>query len=404
MKKTILITFLFVLMTLGSQCYATTLTVFTEEFPPYNFTNDGKVVGVSTEVVKKILNIAGYKYKLKSYPWARTYSLAQKTQNALIFSISRRPNREDLFKWIGVITPATYSIFCHSSRNDINVVKLSDLKNYRIGTSIDDARESYLLGKGFTTDDFSRIGGSDSNVINLKKLMNNRIDVWPMPDAVAYYTVKQQGYENAKRILKKVLPLSDLSGGYYIAASLNTPESVVINIKTALDKFVNTKEYNRILNGWGLDNAGEIDFAHVRKLMYGMKFFTRIDRVGYLAADNTSSRKTADWLRRGIREEVIESFASNFEEWRKAFIEMQSQVDILILGNNTYVEGWDHDLAEKTVLENTSIPTGIIVDWMAEYAMMGYPKGKLVLNKKISSTLKIKFPASFVKKASMIIE
>ncbi len=61
------------------------LTLFTEEFPPFNFTEAGKTTGVSTEVVEAVLKQAGYDYEIRSYPWARTYKVAQETPNALVF-------------------------------------------------------------------------------------------------------------------------------------------------------------------------------------------------------------------------------------------------------------------------------------------------------------------------------
>ncbi len=36
--------------------FAQKLTIYTEEFPPYNFTEGNKIVGVSTEVVEAVMN------------------------------------------------------------------------------------------------------------------------------------------------------------------------------------------------------------------------------------------------------------------------------------------------------------------------------------------------------------
>lgn len=384
--------------------YAKTLTIYTEEFPPYNFTEKGNITGVSTEVVRQIMANAGYKIKFVSLPWTRTYQFAQKKENALIYSISRRQNREKLFKWIGILTPTTYSVFGDASRNDIQVRKLVDLKNYRIGTSIDDARESYLIGMGFKLPDFERVGGTRAHMLNLKKLLNRQIDVWPMPDAVAYYTAKQEGHNNPEKILKKLLALNELSGGYYLAANLNTSDDVITRVSKALETFKQSKDYQKTLNDWGLDSSGVVEFAHVQKLIYAIKFFTRMDRVGFLAGDTPSSHKDAEWFRRGVREEVIERYVSSFSEWQDSFIQMQSQVDVLILGNNSGINRWDHALAQETAVTRTTVPTGCVMPWMAEYAFIGYSKGTLLLNNKIANTLNIEFPSSFIAKASRIIE
>lgn len=404
MKSLIRLVFLSLIIAFAGQTDAQTLTIYTEEFPPYNFTHKGKITGVSTEVVKQVLAKAGFKIKIVSLPWARAYDLAQKNENALIYSISRRQNRENLFKWIGVLTPTTYSVFGLNSRNDVNIRNLEDLKQYKIGTSIDDARESYLLGKGFALTDFDRVGGDNAHLLNLKKLMSRRIDVWPMPDAVAYFTTKQEGHDNPSKLLKKLLLLEELSGGYYLAASLKTSDQVVKRIATALEDFTMSEAYNKMLNDWGLNTSGTIEFAHVKKLIYSLKFFSRIDQVGFLAGDTPSSHKDAEWFRRGLREEVIQRFARTFDEWQESFSEMQSQVDVLILGNNSGIKDWSNKSAKETVLAESEIPTGCVMDWMAGYTFIGYAKGNLILNKKIAKILKIKIPNSFIKKASRVIE
>lgn len=392
------------ILTFAGPVCAQTLTIYTEEFPPYNFTQNGRITGVSTEVVKQVLAGAGFKSKIISLPWAQSYEIAQKKENALIYSISRRRNREKLFKWIGVLTPSTYSVFGLNDRSDVNVKTLEDLKRYKIGTTIDDARESYLLGKGFTLSDFDRVGGDNAHLQNLKKLMNRRIDVWPMPDAVAYFTVKQEGHDNPAKVIKKLLPLDELSGGYYLAASLKTSDQVVNRITKALEDFVQTEACNAIIKDWGLSASGVIEFAHAHKLIYAIKYFKRVDRIGFLAGDTPSSRKDGEWFRRGIREEIIERYTRTFDEWQESFTEMQSQVDVLILGNNSGIKGWNSTSAKEIALAQSSIPTGCVMDWMADYAFIGYTKGNLILNKKIAKHLQIEFPDSFVKKAVRIIE
>ncbi len=405
MKK-IAIVSLFILLSasIAQLAFAQQLTIYTEEFPPFNFSQEGKISGVSTEVVQRVLSDAGFKAKFVSLPWEQAYGQVQQKENALIYSISRRPNRENLFKWVGILTPTTYSVFGLASRKDIRVNKLEDLKKYRIGVVKDDAREQYLLGKGFQLSDFKRIGGKDPQNKNLKKLISNQIDVWPMPDAVAYYVAKQQGHDNPAGLLRKVYPLNELSGGYYLAASLGTSDQVVARVAAALENFKKEQAYQGILDNWGLSSAGVVEFAHVSKLAYAIKFFSRMDRIGFLAADTTSSHKDAQWLRRGVREEVIERYVGTFEEWQKSFIEMQSQVNVLILGNNSGIAGWDNDTARNIAESNTKITTGCVMEWMADYSVIGYSKGNLLLNRKIAEKIGINFPRSFVKKASMIIE
>ena len=233
--------------------FAQKLTIYTEEFPPYNFTEGNKIVGVSTEVVEAVMNKAGLDYEMVSYPWARTYKLAAERPNSLIFSISRRPKRETTFKWIGVIVPSRHSVFALKSRTDIKIETIDDLKQYTIGTTLGDARETYLLENGSKISDLQRVAGKTANLQNYQKLKLGRIDLWPMSEAIGYYIVRKSG-DDPDRQIRKVFLFEEMSkGGYYIASSLQTSDDIVKTIRETLEKFKKTTKYQQILEKWDLD-------------------------------------------------------------------------------------------------------------------------------------------------------
>lgn len=243
---------LILLLILSPYLKAAKLTLYTDEFPPFNYIKNGKIIGASTEVVRAIMELSEQNYTIKSYPWARSYRSSQTNKNALIYSISRREKREDLFKWIGVITPANHSIFALKSRTDIIINSLEDMRPYTIGTSFDDARESYLANKGFDVSTFERIGGNTPYSQLYLQLKRGRIDLWPMPNAVMNHLVRGNK-EDPDHIIKKVFALEEISQeGYYIAASLTTPDTVVDQLRKALTEFKKTKAYTDIIKKWGL--------------------------------------------------------------------------------------------------------------------------------------------------------
>ena len=244
--------FLAVFVVTGT-AFAQKLTIYTEEVAPYNFTEGNKIVGVSTEVVEAVMNKAALGYEMVSYPWARTYKLAAERPNSLIFSISRRPKRETTFKWIGVIVPSRHSVFALKSRTDIKIETIDDLKQYTIGTTLGDARETYLLENGFKISDLQRVAGKTANLQNYQKLKLGRIDLWPMSEAIGYYIVRKSG-DDPDRQIRKVFLFEEMSkGGYYIASSLQTSDDIVKTIRETLEKFKKTTEYQQILEKWNLD-------------------------------------------------------------------------------------------------------------------------------------------------------
>lgn len=68
---------------------ADNVLIVTEELPPYNFTDQGTLTGLSTEVVQAVLHQLDLNARFQVMPWARAYELAQSAPNVLIYSITR---------------------------------------------------------------------------------------------------------------------------------------------------------------------------------------------------------------------------------------------------------------------------------------------------------------------------
>jgi polar amino acid transport system substrate-binding protein len=398
----IVITILF--LVLATPLYALDLTVYTEEFPPFNYTQQGKVTGVSTEVVEKMFATTEFKITIKSLPWSDTYERAQKEKNALIYSISRNKNREPLFKWIGIVTPTTYSVKALTPRKDIKIDRLEDMKRYRIGTNVDDVMEQWLLGKGFELSNFSRTTGKYSVVQNFKNLLNKKIDVWPAPDAVAYYIAREQGHSNPDALMKSVFKIEELSGGYYLAGSRQTSDSVIAALNSALLKFKKTDEYYKILAHWGVDAMGLETTEPLIKLIYALKHLVRVLKVGYLANDNLSSHEEGGFYRKALREPLLEMYAKDFDEWKRNFVALQDQVDVIIIGDVFHIDNWQKDQATAFVQHMTRKPTGYLLDGMEQLALIGYDGDDLTVNMKIAKQGGINIPKAIKRKAIRIIE
>eukprot|EP00828_Plagiopyla_frontata_P029713 TRINITY_DN38511_c0_g1_i1.p4 TRINITY_DN38511_c0_g1~~TRINITY_DN38511_c0_g1_i1.p4 ORF type:complete len:132 (-),score=43.09 TRINITY_DN38511_c0_g1_i1:62-457(-) len=76
------------------------LRVVTEDWPPYNYSEHGKVTGVVTEVVLAALDRSDLDYTVEVLPWARAYKLARTEPNVMIYSILKLDSRAPLFKWL----------------------------------------------------------------------------------------------------------------------------------------------------------------------------------------------------------------------------------------------------------------------------------------------------------------
>jgi polar amino acid transport system substrate-binding protein len=380
------------------------LTIYTEEFPPFNFTEKGQITGVSTEIVRHVLADTQIQYRIKSLPWKQTYKKAQQEPNSLIFSISRNQSREKLFKWIGVITPTSYFAMALKKRKDIKIVSLEDMKKYKIGTTMDDIVEHWLVGKGFDTNDFHRISGDNATLKNFKNLLNHQIDICPFPDAVAYHITRKQGHANPSLLLNKAFPIEELSGGYHMAASLKTPDSVVSEISRALARFKQSDDYFKILAHWGVDAMAVKTDAPIAKMVYTLKNLNRIATIGYLATDKMAAHRTGGMYRKEMTEQFHEAYVSTFHQWRKQYEKMQKKVDALIIGDIKGIKGWEDGQARKLVQTSTNILTASLQEDVSNYAMFSFEGDAFIINKKITRNLTKTIPQSYFKKATKIIE
>ncbi|OGB52642.1 MAG: amino acid ABC transporter substrate-binding protein [Burkholderiales bacterium RIFOXYC12_FULL_60_6] len=230
-----------------SVTHAETLTVLTEEFPPYNYTDHGQLTGFSTEVVRAVLQEAKIDGLIQSQPWARAYETAKDANSVLIYSIARTVQREKLFKWVGVIAPTQYYLFSLPQRK-LQFTQLEQAKNYQIATVNEDVGEQFLISKGFQKG--KNLQSSVKYELNYEKLKLGRVDLWIMTELVAAYLSRQAGDEPAQTLASSyaIPELSD--DGLYMAFGTKTPDALVERLRKALATLKANGSYDALKKKW----------------------------------------------------------------------------------------------------------------------------------------------------------
>jgi ABC-type uncharacterized transport system substrate-binding protein len=54
-----------------------------------------------------------------------------------------------------------------------------------------------------------------------------------------------------------------------------------------------------------------------------------------------------------------------FKEWKKKYLQLQQEVDIIILESYAGIHNWQSESVQKFILKNTEIPTGSLFRFMA---------------------------------------
>lgn len=242
MKRFFCISLVALLVCLTTLAAATSpVRIVTEDFPPYNYQGDGQVKGLSTEVVQAVLDQLELKVPFEFYPWARSYYIAQKQPNVLIFSIARIPEREDLFHWVGSIAPYRTSLYKLRADKETQVNSLEDARRYRIGVSQDDVITTYLQSQNVNN---LEIVGRD--VFNIEKLRYRRLNLIAYDEASFNYIIQKRNID--PDVFERIYRLNDLSDQLYMAFSKGTPMSRVREFRAALLAIKTNGTFDKILN------------------------------------------------------------------------------------------------------------------------------------------------------------
>jgi polar amino acid transport system substrate-binding protein len=114
-----------------------------DNFPPYNFVDDNKVVGLDAEIVAAMVKQAGAEVDFEPQPWSRVQDLLERGEVDAAFQFVGRPDRFEKYFMIGPHRMGQ-TVFAARSGRDIPVRDVNALRGYRIG-----AIRGYTYGPAF---------------------------------------------------------------------------------------------------------------------------------------------------------------------------------------------------------------------------------------------------------------
>lgn len=213
--------------------------IVTESFAPYNYEVNDEAKGLSSEVVQAVLKQIKLNAAIEFYPWARAYEIARNEKNVLIYSIARIPEREQLFQWVGAIAPYKTSLYKLRANKSVTANSIAQAKQYEIGVSLNDVTLTYLQRHKFAS-----LRTVSSDVLNIRLLANNRIDLIAYEEASFSYTLKMEKLDPS--LFERVLRLEDLSDQLYMAFGAESDANLVAEFKRGLQAIKENGVYEDI--------------------------------------------------------------------------------------------------------------------------------------------------------------
>lgn len=227
---------------------ASDLTYITEQFPPYNYLEYGKLRGISVDLLEKAWENMGVNLNrsvIQLMPWKEGYQKTLNKTNIVLFSTARLPQREQLFKWAGPIGPIRNVLLAKRDKN-ISITAPEDLEKYRIGAINDDSAVQMLLDKGVKKEDLV-LETTSRPIINM--LQNGSLDAWAYGDVAGIWLIQETGANSSDFMVAYEFGQTN----YYYAFNRETPDSIVQSFQQAIDRIkMNTddkgvSDYEQIL-------------------------------------------------------------------------------------------------------------------------------------------------------------
>ncbi len=222
---------------LFSQCHEKTentyryeLQFLTEEYKPFNYTENSALTGLAPEILEKICSNLAIQYNVEVLPWNEAYGQAQNSDNAVLFSTALNADRKDLFKWAGPIAKLEWLFYSTVQNQDV-LNSLDDAKKVaEIGVIKDYAIEQYLLNKGFTN-----LVECTSQVDGFDRLLKGEIDLFPSDNITAEAALQELG-KTIYSVSNKMIIMTDM---VYFAFNKNIPDDVVADFQYEIDRLKN---------------------------------------------------------------------------------------------------------------------------------------------------------------------
>jgi polar amino acid transport system substrate-binding protein len=227
---------------IATLCFADEIQPLTEKWTPYQIETEDGLKGISVDLVKEIQNRIGNKKEIKLFPWKRGYEITLNKEGYALFLTTRSEKREDLFKWVGPVSSMKLVFFKNAKRDDIKIKTLDDAKKVKsIAVAEKTIEHQKLQELGFENLEINSLAN-----YSFQKLLENKIDLYPVEYYSFVYKLKKDGLEDSVTLVDLKDPIYESM--LYIAFNKNTDDKVIKRWQETLDQIKSDGTYKKILD------------------------------------------------------------------------------------------------------------------------------------------------------------
>ncbi|APJ03787.1 substrate-binding periplasmic protein [Silvanigrella aquatica] len=208
-----------------------------KNYPPFNYINKNKKLGMDYEIINLVMRKLGVKYSVHNDSWDKVHALLKDEEVDFAWQFVSTPERQKLFYLVGPIRYGLHAFMVRKSSTMINWHKLSDFDKKRIGI----VRKYNYTTEFDNYKNFTKVEFANNNdlIIGLTK---------GFVDAIIgdFYTLSFEARTNNYTKQVRFLPSSVKKIPRYVAFSKkNKDKSIAFG--NALKTLIQTAEYKEII-------------------------------------------------------------------------------------------------------------------------------------------------------------
>jgi len=218
------------------------IRIVTTEEPPTNYTFQGKFTGTTVDIIEEIKRYLNIKVKIEVKPWARSYTIAKRKPNIVIFTAGRSQERIDHgFYFIGPVITRKHILWSKTGSSfGINSLQDIKAKNLYIGAMRGDWRAKYFKDQRIKVQEVA------NHEQNLVKLLKGRFHLWVSSDIEAPPILNKLGYNRNEIEIAYVFK----EASSYIMLSRDTPKNIVEKWQKTYAEIQKTDFFEKASKKW----------------------------------------------------------------------------------------------------------------------------------------------------------
>lgn len=177
--------------------------IVTQDFAPLQWDNDGQPDGYVADFMLAVIDRVRDRLSVpvgpfEFLPWKRAMLMARLEPNVLLFSLSRTPEREDWFEWLGEVSPYGQYFYQLDTRPKIAVDRIEDLKALKLRIGVQDGGNLYSYLKQLGFDETGNMVPITDYHQGIEMLYLGRLDLVPLTGFLAEASACRQGFDGAR--------------------------------------------------------------------------------------------------------------------------------------------------------------------------------------------------------------